>query len=153
MHIADILARVGVDGGVSAEIEQVEPLGPVLRVDASDTAAALAALKDSDLAYVMLVDLFGIDIGEAVDIVYHVRSLSSTGDAYLKARYEYGSALTSVWKVHPAALLPERECAEMFGLSLEGHPNPKRLLTVEGAMLPPLLKSTEIRTAEEVRSR
>ncbi|MFM6931890.1 MAG: NADH-quinone oxidoreductase subunit C, partial [Novosphingobium sp.] len=27
--------------------------------------------------------------------------------------------------VYSAALLPERECAEMFGLTLSGHPNPK----------------------------
>ena len=33
--------------------------------------------------------------------------------------------------------MPEREAAELFGLSLSGHPNPKRLLTTDG--MPPLL--------------
>jgi NADH:ubiquinone oxidoreductase subunit C len=46
--------------------------------------------------------------------------------------------------------MPERETAELFGLSLSGHPNPKRLLTTDG--VPPLLrKSVPVRTEEEVR--
>ncbi|MRR12205.1 hypothetical protein EG835_07005, partial [bacterium] len=51
-----------------------------------------------------------------------------------------------------SALLPERETAELFGLALCGHPNPKRLLTTEG-IEPLLLKSVPIRSAEEVRAR
>ena len=48
--------------------------------------------------------------------------------------------------------LPERELAEMFGLTLSGHPNPKHLLITEDVE-PLLLKRVEIRTPEEVRHR
>jgi NADH:ubiquinone oxidoreductase subunit C len=46
--------------------------------------------------------------------------------------------------------MPERETAELFGLGLDGHPNPKRLLTTDG--VPPLLRrDVPIRTPEEFR--
>jgi hypothetical protein len=60
--------------------------------------------------------------------------------------------LTSIWDVFPAALMPERECCELFGLRLSGHPNPKRLLTTDGC--PPFLrKEVQIRSAQVVRDR
>jgi Ni,Fe-hydrogenase III component G len=55
--------------------------------------------------------------------------------------------------VHPGALYPEREIAEMFGLDLCGHPNPKRLLTTEDSPPALLRRSTPIRTDEEVHDR
>ena len=55
-----------------------------------------------------------------------------------------------MWEIYPAALFPEREAAELLGMTLTGHPNPKRLLTVEGTE-PLLRKSVAIRTAEEVQ--
>jgi len=137
---------------VAATVETVESLGAVCRVSVSDARSALVALRGSDLALDFLVDLFGIDTGEAVDIVYHLRSFARDEELVLKAAHEYGSVLTSVWDLFPAALMPERETAELFGLRLLGHPNPKRLLTTDGCP-PYLLKSLEIRTADEVRDR
>ena len=123
-----------------------------MRVAPERVPAALRALRDCSHSFHFLVDLFGIDTGEAVDVVYHLRSFVFDEEVVLKAAHPYGSVLASVWESHPAALMPERECAEMFGLSLSGHPNPKRLLSTEKTP-PLLLKSTEIRTAEEARDR
>jgi len=110
------------------------------------------ALKDSDHDYSFLVDLFGIDTGEAVDAVYHLRSFTRDEEVYVKAAHAYGADLVSIWDLLPAALMPERELAEMFGLTLSGHPNPKHLLLTEG-IEPLLLKRVAIRTPEEVRHR
>lgn len=137
---------------VAASVQTVEGLGVVCRVSASDARTALLALHDSDLAMEFLVDLFGIDTGEAVDVVYHLRSFARDEEIILKAAHDYDSVLVSVWDIYPAALMPEREAAELLGLVLEGHPNPKRLLTTDGS--PPYLrKSLEVRGADEVRDR
>jgi len=148
-HIASALERAGV---VGASVEEVPLLGVVARVEPAMTGTALAALRDSDHGFAFLVDLFGIDTGEDVDAVYHLRSFTRDEEVYLKVAHEYGSDLTSAWCIFPAALMPERELAEMFGLTLSGHPNPKYLLLTEG-IEPLLLKRIPIRTPEEVRNR
>jgi len=148
-HIASALERAGVGG---AAVEEIEVLGVVARVEPSQVRAAISALKDSDHDFAFLVDLFGIDTGEAVDAVYHLRSFTRDEEVYVKAAFEYGSDLASVWDMLPAALMPERELCEMFGLTLSGHPNPKHLLLTEGVE-PLLLKRIAIRTPEEVRHR
>jgi NADH-quinone oxidoreductase subunit C len=147
--ISSVLQRAGIAG---ASVEDTGTLGVVVRVDATAAREAVLALRDSDHSYSMMVDLFGIDTGEAVDVAYHLRSISRDDDIFVKAAHAYGSTLRSIWEVFPAALMPERECAEMFGLSLSGHPNPKHLLLTE-KVGPLLLKSVEIRGPEEVRNR
>lgn len=127
-------------------------LGLVCRLDAGEMALALGALRDSELGFAMLLDLFGTDTGEDIELTYHLRSLSRDEELYLKSHVAYDGELHSVWNVYPAALLPEREAAELLGFTLAGHPNPKRLLTTEG-VAPLLRKSVAIRTAEEVRRR
>lgn len=147
--IASLLERAGI---VGAELSTEGGPGLVVRVESAQAGAVVRALKDSDHAFVFMVDLLGIDTGEHVDIVYHLRSLARDEELFVKVAHEYGSDLASVWEIHPAALMPERETAEMFGLTLSGHPNPKHLLLTSGSD-PMLLKSVEIRGAEEVRNR
>jgi NADH-quinone oxidoreductase subunit C len=148
-HIASALERAGVAG---AAVEEVAGLGVVARVEATQARSAVAALRESDHDFSFLVDLFGIDTGESVDAVYHLRSFTRDEEVYVKAEQAYGSDLASVWDIFPAALMPERELAEMFGLTLSGHPNPKHLLLTE-SVEPLLLKRVEIRSPEEVRHR
>ncbi len=147
-----VTKRILEGAGISATVEEVPILGVVCRVSSEQARDALLALRDSELGFTFMVDLFGVDTGDAIDVVYHLRSLSRDEEVFVKAEHAYDSVLTSVWKVFPAAHFPERECAELFGMTLADHPNPKRLLTTDG--VPPLLrKSVEIRTAEEVRNR
>lgn len=146
---ASTLARADIHDAV---LEDVPTLGLVCRVTPAQVRAATRALRDSEHGFNVMVDLFGIDTGEHVDVVYHLRSISRDEDVFVKAAHEYGSDMASVWETYPAAAFPERECAEMFGLTLSGNPNPKHLLLTEG--VPPLLlKSEDIRGAEEVRNR
>jgi NADH-quinone oxidoreductase subunit C len=122
----------------------------VVRVDRAEVRTALQALKDAGFDF--MVDLFGIDTGEAIDIVYLVRSFKRDEDVTVKLAVAYDATFDSIWELFPAAAYPEREACEMFGLRLAGHPNPKRLLTIDG--VPPLLrKSVDIRDAEHVRDR
>lgn len=123
-------------------------LGLVALVPASSVADALAALVAEGFDY--FVDLFGTDTGERIELTYHIRRLAEMEDVYLKALVDYDGEAPSSWRVYPAALYPEREAAEILGLTFAGHPNPKRLLTVDGAE-PFLRKSVLIRAEDEVR--
>ena len=147
-----VAKRVLERAGVAASVETLEGLGVVCRVPAAEARRAVIALRDSDLGMAFLVDLFGVDTGEAVDIVYHLRSYARDEEMFVKAAHDYDATVASVWDVFPAALMPERETCELYGLGLSGHPNPKRLLTTEGCE-PFLRKSTEVRGADEVRDR
>lgn len=148
-HIAETVRRAGVE---PAAVEELPAVGVVVRVEPGQVTRTLTALRDDTHEYRYPVDIFGVDTGEGIDVVYHLRSLSYGEEVLVKTSYPYGGSLTSVWEVFPAALMPEREIAEMFGLTLEGHPNPKHLLLTKGSE-PLLLKRVPIRSAEEVRAR
>lgn len=135
--------------GVPADFETLA-LGEVARVPAADVIAALKALKDS--GYESLIDFDGIDTGDDITLTWRLRSYSADRETYVRTSVAYGAEIASVWNVYPSALMPERETAELFGMRLAGHPNPKRLLTTDG--VPPLLlKEVPIRTEEEVKAR
>jgi len=137
---------------IEVTIDDVANFGAVCRVAARDSRAAVVALRDSDLAFDFLVDVFGIDTGEGIDVVYHLRSFARDEELTLKAAHDYDAPMRSVWDIFPAAMMPERELAELFGLELVGHPNPRRLLTTDGCA-PYLRKSVAVRDAAEVRNR
>lgn len=139
-------------GGVEGAALETTSLGLVCRVSAADAASALSALRTGPLGYAVLVDMLGIDTGEDIEVVYHLRSLARDEELFVKTRLPYGGQLASVWEVYPAALMPERETAELLGLMLAGHPNPKRLLTTDGTE-PLLLKGVPVRGVEEMRDR
>lgn len=147
-RIADILAKADVP---PIELGETS-LGLVGRVEPDRVYVALEALRDSDLDFSMLVDMFGIDTGEIVEVTYHLRSFSRDEEFFVKISVPYDGELRSVWNIYASALMPERETAELLGLRLAGHPNPKRLLTTDGVE-PLLRKSVPIRTLEEVRAR
>jgi len=135
--------------GIKATVEHVL-LGTVARLVAENVISALAAFKAA--GYESLVDFDGIDTGEAIELTWRLRSYAADSETYVKATVAYDACIASVWNVYPSALMPERETAELFGLQLSGHPNPKRLLTTDG--IPPLLrKDVLIRTEDEVKHR
>ena len=135
--------------GVTAEVDTVL-LGTVARVQASDAIDALATFKAD--GYESLVDFDGMDTGEAIELTWRLRSYSMDCEAFLKTTVPYDAEIHSAWNIYASALMPERETAELFGLRLAGHPNPKRLFTTDG--IPPLLrKDVLIRSVEEVKSR
>jgi len=149
---ATVVRAALASGGVRINEVEETSLGLVCHVPAEEAVAALRAIAASGHGFTMLVDMLGTDTGENVEITYHLRSLSRDEELYCKTHVPYDGELASVWEVYPAALMPERETAELFGLRLSGHPNPQRLLTTEG-VAPLLRKSVDIRSVEEVRAR
>ncbi len=145
--ISSLLSSAGVD----AEVEGTT-LGTVFRVALVDALAALIVLREGGHDFRMLADMLGTDTGDGIEITYHLRSFSRDEEVYVKTSLAYDGELPSVWTAFPSALMPEREIAELLGLTLAGHPNPRRLFTTDG--IDPLLrKRVPIRTLEEVRDR
>jgi NADH-quinone oxidoreductase subunit C len=143
-----LLAKAGIRASCAEE-----GAGVMCRLEAADIVGALTALRDGDAAYAYLVDLFGVDTGEGLEVTYHVRSFAREEELYVRVAVPYDGEVPSIWTVYPAALYPERETAELFGMTFPGHPNPKRLLTTDEVELPLLRRSTAIRTQEEVHAR
>lgn len=137
-----------VPAGVPVSSVSEETLGIVVRLASGHLESALAVLRENGLQ--MLVDLFAFDTGEAIELTYHLRDLDDLRELFVKAVVAYDGEAPSVWRIFPAALYPEREAAELLGMSFAGHPNPKRLLTSDEVDAPLLRKSVAIRTAEEV---
>lgn len=146
--VSHILTQAGVR---DAEVSETT-LGIVCRLEPSAVLTGLEALKGSELDFRVLVDFLGADTGEHIEITYHLRSIARDEEIYVKTDVAYDGELRSVWNIYASALMPERETAELLGFALDGHPNPKRLLTTDGVD-PLLRKAVAIRTVEEVRNR
>ena len=146
---ATMISAMLAAAGVTAEVTSVL-LGTLARVEPADALGALAAFKAG--GYESVVDFDGTDTGEAIELTWRLRSYAQGCEAFLKTTVPYDAEIPSAWNIYPSVLMPERETAELLGLTLAGHPNPKRLLTTDG--IPPLLrKSVLIRSEEEVKRR
>jgi NADH:ubiquinone oxidoreductase subunit C len=135
-------------GGIrDVEVRDAE-IGMLVRVPLAAVGGVLSALRAA--GFESLIDFDGVDTGSDVDLTWRVRSYVHGGEAVIKASIDYGDTIESVWGIYPSALMPERETAELLGLGLDAHPNPKRLLTTDG--VPPLLRrDVPIRTPGEFR--
>jgi NADH:ubiquinone oxidoreductase subunit C len=149
---ATVVRSILTGAGVRDPHAEETSLGLVCRVPSDVAPQVLAALRASELDFRVLADMLGADTGEDIEITYHLRSLSRDEEMYVKTSVPYDGQLCSVWNTYPSALLQERETAELLGLTLDGHPNPKRLFTTEGVE-PLLRKSIPHRGVEEVRER
>jgi len=148
--IEKVTATLATADITDCQIGEMSELGVVARVDIEQANRVLDVLRwDAELQFVQLIDLFGSDVRGLIEITYRLRSLKHNVDVLMKCDVPYGATYRSAGQIFASAWLPERELCEMFGLVLKDHPNPKRLLTVEG--MPPFLrKDVAIRTKEEI---
>ncbi|MEA2090629.1 MAG: NADH-quinone oxidoreductase subunit C [Thermoproteota archaeon] len=91
----------------------------------------------------------GVDLGEAIELMYHVR----TRGIIVTIRTEVpkkDARIRSITGLVPGANFHEREVADLFGVTFEGHPNPERLILPEDwpKNLFPLRKDAEITNIE-----
>ena len=101
-----------------------------IRIGAGDVQEVLRSLHDEpDLAFVMLVDLAGVDTGKEMQVVYHL--WSATTDDWLRVIAEGLSrddprvpSVTFLWQ---GAEWMERETYDMFGITFEGNRDLRRI--------------------------
>jgi Ni,Fe-hydrogenase III component G len=85
---------------------------------------ALTALRDNDLKH--LTTITGVDRGDSIDVIYHIHC----GESLLNLKLSVPKTdleIETVTDIFPGAILYERELAEMLGVQVKGHPDPRRL--------------------------
>ncbi len=96
-----------------------------LKVAPADLIAAVTLLRDKyDCAHLSTIS--GVDKGEMFEVLYHLASPV----AVISLRIEVPRAaprFASICPVIPGAVLYERELQEMFGVTVEGIPDGRRL--------------------------
>jgi len=99
---------------------------------------------DERLAFEILVDLSAVDPSKDdpnLWIVVHLLSLAHRHRLEVKCTLPKASAaLPSSTTVYRAAQWHERECAEMFGITFVGHPDPRHILLPEDWVGHPMRK-------------
>ena len=105
-----------------------------------DVCKFLNEAKELDFNF--LVSISAVDYIEYFEAVYHLLSLKHNHSVTLKTRiYERDNAeLPSVSSIWLGADFQEREIWDLMGISFEGHPNMRRILTWEGFKGHPLRK-------------
>ena len=117
---------------------------PTFLVDKDRIVDVLRALHDhADLGFTMPLDLFGADYPhreQRFDLVYQLYSLQNNERIRLKVRVAEGESVPTSIGVFQGYDWYEREAWDMYGITFEGHPNLRRILTHENFQGHPLRK-------------
>ncbi|MAF64909.1 MAG: NADH-quinone oxidoreductase subunit C [Planctomycetes bacterium] len=122
-----------------------------VQVEPGEIAAFLAACRDdAELAFDLLVDLTATD-PDAQDERFWIgyQLLSTTHRHRLAIKVfvaKEGARVPTATAVYRAAQWHERECAEMFGITFVGHPDPRNILLPDDWAGHPLRKDYEFPT-------
>ena len=109
---------------------------PFVLVDPALLSEFLRAVRaDGHLSFEMLIDLTASDPGkddENLWILVQLLSLTHRHRLSIKCMLPKAKAvLPTTVPVHRTSQWHERECAEMFGITFEGHPDPRNILLPE----------------------
>jgi NADH:ubiquinone oxidoreductase subunit C len=108
--------------------------GPDFTVAPGRLADFVAALREGCLAESHLfVDACGVERETCLEVVYRFSLVSRREIVTVRAQMPKATpAVTSLAETYPGARWPEREYAEMFGITVTGHPDMRHLLLPEG---------------------
>lgn len=107
--------------------------------------------EEADLAYDFLVDLTVVDYlkmekSPRFEVVYHLRSMKHNRRVRIKAPVSENDCrietMSGLWKT---AVWMEREAAEMYGMTFNNHPDPRKLLLPDTFQHFPLRKDYPLR--------
>ena len=91
--------------------------------------------------YPYLSDAFGVDYGDHLQVVYHLVRPETAEGALVRTNLPRDNAtMPTLTGLYNTANWAEREIAEMFGVTFEGHPDPRKLLLPEDWQGYPLRK-------------
>jgi NADH-quinone oxidoreductase subunit C len=125
---------------------------------------ALAFLGlDRTPPFALFLDLFGVDTlgapdapasGGDIEVIYQLSRPCTAELIRVKTRVSRrGGSVPTVTDIWPGAGWPERELMEMFGVGIEGQPDPRHLLLPEGWKGFPLRKDYQYPTDHPYLSR
>jgi len=127
MTDAELIVKLKADlGDKAVDIANPARRRLFLKVAPQDLVAVTTRLRDA-YGVVFLSTISGVDTGETFEIIYHF----STPETDFNLRTEIPRAaphVASITPVIPGAVLYERELQDMFGMILDGLPDPRRLV-------------------------
>ncbi len=130
-------------GDVVVEVNEGDRV-PFVKVEANAVARVARFLRDdAEAAFDFLMYITAVDFPDEdkLTLVYHYFSYRDEQSLMVKADVpRQGGMVRSVAHIYVAADWLEREIYDLFGVTFDGHPNLKRLLTPEGFKGHPLLK-------------
>ena len=153
--LAELGQRIQTASGGGVTAVQVAYGELNLEVVAHRIVDVLTHLRDdADLRFRQLIDITCVDYPDRAkrfDVVYHL--LSHTRNLRIRLKLQVGedAAAPTITGVHPCADWFEREAFDMFGVTFEGHPDLRRLLTDYGFSGYPLRKDFPMTGYVEVR--
>lgn len=126
----------------------------VVKVDRKDILSFAASLKSSaELKMNFLRCLLGVDRGDSLEVIYLPYSLETGAKITIKVPLSKEDTITpSLYSVWAGCDWHERETAELFGITFEGHPDPRKLLLPDDFEGYPLRKEFELEIDEEEES-
>jgi len=130
------------------QIQTPQPGEVFVRVNTGVHRDALRILLDKDES-AGISAITGVDLGEAIELMYHVRTHGTIVTIRTEVPRE-DARIKSITDLIPGANFHEREVADLFGVTFEGHPNPRRLILSDNwpKNLFPLRKDAEITNIE-----
>jgi len=121
----------------------------------AEIVKVISFLRDDPLCrYASLIDVAGADYpgrDRRFEVVYHMLSMSHNTRIRIKATTDADTPVPSVTSLFPNADWYEREAFDMYGISFEGHPDLRRILTDYGFEGHPLRKDFPLSGFVEVR--
>jgi formate hydrogenlyase subunit 5 len=112
--------------GASLQIQPAHLGKASIQVKADSNRDVLKLLLETDKS-AGIVALTGLDMGEKIGLMYHIR----TNGAIVTIRTEVpkeNPKIPTITDLIQGAQFHEREVADLFGVIFEGHPNPARLV-------------------------
>ncbi|MFH0926120.1 MAG: NADH-quinone oxidoreductase subunit C [bacterium] len=110
-------------------------------IEAGDLIEICRFLKESELDLKHPRSIAGVDRKEYLEVVYHLCSINNGNKITVKVKLPKDSAeLPSLYNVYKGSEWHERETGEMFGITFDGHPDPRHLLLLDNFQGYPLRK-------------
>ena len=98
-------------------------------------------LKDlKDLGVGRISSISGTDVGENIEVIYHLVHKNRTINIRVPVDKK-NHTIETVTDIYPGANLFERELAEMLGIHVKGHPDPRRLFLAHDSPKNPLRRT------------
>lgn len=113
--------------------------GSVVDVGVADWQEAASIVLNAGLTYFDFLTAYVH--GEELDVVLHVCTPAVVDGLILRSHVSVGTSVPTLTTIYPGSNWHERETAEMFGLTFDGHPNPEHLLLPKDFQGYPLVKS------------